>query len=400
MPGPPSLSVVAPRYGQAALSDLLPSIMAAMGVSAFRERAVLPVPPADRVCLFVADGLGLELLATTDVSDAPFLRSLLDQHSGSADQLAIDAGFPSSTPVSLCSVGTGRTPGEHGIVGFAMHVPPVPEVFECLTWMRYGGGIDLIDTLPPEVLQPCEPLFGVASSEGVEATVVSLDAHIGTGLTRAAFRGAAFDSIPALDDLGARLRIVSRLLAGVERAFVYTYDVRLDAAAHVSGVGSREWLAALQATDALAAGLAGVLPDGAMLIVTGDHGAVNVPPGERVDLASRPDLARDVAFLSGDPRTRHVHAAPGGADGLCDTWREGLGEGWLVLSREEVVAAGLLGPTVRDDVLARIGDVVAIALGAGGIFDGRRFPWELRLAGFHGALTPAELRVPFLVHRA
>ena len=372
---------------------------------------MLPLPSTDRVCLLLVDGLGRELLAAADPAEAPFLRSLLDAGDGRVDDAdhagargapdrALDAGFPSSTPISLCSLGTGRTPGEHGIVGFTMHVPPIPEVLECLAWMRYGGGLDLIETLPPETLQPCEPMFGPAVADGVMATVVSLDGHIGTGLTRAALRGAAFDSIPAFDDLDGRLRTVSSRLTGAERALVYTYDARLDTAAHVSGVGSSQWLAALRATDTLASSLARVLPDGALLVISGDHGGVNVGPRNRVDLASRPDLARDVAFLTGDPRTRHVHGAPGRVDALCEAWRDGLGDEWLILSRDEVVAAGLLGPTVRSEVLARIGDVVAIALGDGGIFDGDRFPWELRLAGFHGALTPAELRVPFLVHRA
>jgi hypothetical protein len=55
---------------------------------------------------------------------------------------------------------------------------------------------------------------------------------------------------------------------------------------------------------------------------------------------------------------------------------------------------------VRDEVRPRIGDVVATARGTGGLFDRSRYPWELRLAGFHGALTPAELLVPLLQYRA
>ena len=393
--------LVGPAYGERSLADLLPAVLSSLGVPLETQaaslgvpRASLDLPPASRVCVLLVDGLGHELLAGADPSDAPFLGTLLPAGA------PLDAGFPTSTPISLCTLGTGRPPGEHGIVGFTMHVPPVQHVLECLAWTEYGTRLDLSAALPPETLQPYEPLVGAAASSGVATTVVSLAAHVGSGLTRAAFRGATFDSIPAFDDLDSRLRHVAKGLRGSDRALVYSYDARLDTAAHLEGVGSNAWRAALRATDALAAAIAGGLPSGTLMLVTGDHGALNVPPAERIDVAARPALARDVAWLSGDPRTRHVHAVPGQAEAMTRHWQDDLGEGWVVLTRDEAIGAGLFGTVVRDEVRPRIGDVVAIATGTAGLFDSSRFPWELRLAAFHGALSPAELRVPLLKYLA
>jgi hypothetical protein len=384
--------LVPPRYGQGSLSEVLPSVFSALGASLPDLAAPsIPLPVAARACVLLVDGLGHELLAEAADADAPFLRSLLPTGH------MLDAGFPTSTPISLCSLGTGRTPGEHGIVGFTMHVPPVPYVIECLAWTSYGGGVDLSRIVSPEALQPCEPLFAAATRQGISSTVVSLAAHVGSGLTRAAFRGATFDAIGSFDDLGGRLDLIVDRLGRSERALVYTYDARLDAAAHLDGVGSTSWRAALRLTDTLAAEIADRLPGGTLLLVTGDHGALNVPGSERIDLADRPDLSRDVEWLSGDPRTRHVHTAPDRAEAVAQAWRIGLGDGWAVLRRDDAIEAGLFGPLVRDEVRGRIGDVLAVALGRGGLFDRSRFPWELRLAGFHGALTPAELAVPLLL---
>jgi hypothetical protein len=387
-------ALVPPAYGQASLSDLLPSVLAGLdGADSGWAAPVLSLPRASRACVFLVDGLGYDVLADADPADAPFLRELL------ATGLALDAGFPASTPISLCSLGTGRPPGEHGIVGFTMHVPPVPHVLECLAWTGYGSGVDLSTSLPPDELQPCEPLLSVAASAGIIATVVSLTAHIGSGLTRAAFRGARFDSIGSFGDLEMRLRLVTRALRP-EPSLVYTYEARLDTAAHVSGVGSPAWRDALRAADATAAAIAGVLPRGTLMLITGDHGAVDVPAGDRVDLATRPELSDGVEWLSGDPRARHVHLAREGAAGVRARWRDGLGDGWQVLTRDEAIEAGLFGPIVRDAVRPRIGDLVAIATGSGGLFDSSRFPWELRLVAFHGALTSPELRVPLLAREA
>jgi hypothetical protein len=383
----------APAWGGQTLADVLPAVAASMnlGLRAAGARGI-GLPAVDRVCLLLVDGLGLDQLTEADVSDAPFLRSL-------AIAAALDAGFPSSTPVSLCSLGTGRPPGEHGIVGFTLHVPPVPAVVECLGWTRYGTRDSLIEALPPERLQPHGPWPGLAGVAGVAVTVVSHAAHVGTGLTRAAFRGARFDPIDAFEDLDDRASRVRDGLRLADRALVYTYDPRLDTAAHLSGVGSPPWREALRAVDGVAERLAAALPRGAALLVTGDHGGLDVPPHARVDLADRPDLAAGVAWLSGEPRMRHVHAVPGRDLEVLAAWREGLG-GWTVLARNEAIAAGLFGPRVVDDVRPRIGDVVAIAGGSHALFDRNRFPWERRLVALHGGLSRAELKVPLLVATA
>jgi predicted AlkP superfamily pyrophosphatase or phosphodiesterase len=377
------------------LVDVMPAVLTAFGVPQTTDREPrIRLPAVSRICLLLVDGLGLDLLAEHGQRVAPFLHGLL----GGA--LELDAGIPSSTPISLCSLGTGRAAGEHGIVGFTMHVPPTAAVIECLTWRRYGGSESFVRQLRPEALQPIDPLFGTLAAAGIPTTVVSLADHVGTALTRAAFRGARFAAIDRFDDWPGRRAAIVGALTSEPRALVYTYDARLDTAAHDAGPGSAEWLRALAATDRLARDIARALPADALLLVTGDHGGLRVPVAERVDLADRLDLAAGVAFLSGDPRARHVHVQPGRETEVRAAWRAGLDESWLVLSRDEVVATGLIGAKVRDDVRPRIGDVMAVAVGSGGIFDRGRYPWELNLVGFHGGLASAELRVPLLVSGA
>ncbi|HYL40635.1 MAG TPA: alkaline phosphatase family protein, partial [Candidatus Binatus sp.] len=139
------------------------------------------------------------------------------------------------------------------------------------------------------------------------------------------------------------------------------------------------------------------LPRDGLLIITGDHGGTPVRAADQIDLADRADLAAGVVELSGEPRARHVHTAPGRAAEVAGAWRERLPDGWVVLSRDEAIAAGLFGPCVAEAVRPRIGDVVVAATGPGGIYDSRRYPWELRLVGLHGGLSPSELRVPLLM---
>src|SRR5579884_280768 len=116
-----------PRYGSAALADLVPSLLSALGAPGFANP--LGVEPAASVCVAVIDGLGAELVAE-HAAEAPFLTA--------CGGTALTAGFPATTAASLASLGTGRPPGEHGLVGYTMLVPGQPVPMNNLTWAPYG----------------------------------------------------------------------------------------------------------------------------------------------------------------------------------------------------------------------------------------------------------------------
>ncbi len=62
---------------------------------------------------------------------------------------------------------------------------------------------------------------------------------------------------------------------------VYAYTAVLDTAAHVFGIGSAEWHAAGAYVDALLTRLVEALPPDAALLITADHGGLNVPSASR-----------------------------------------------------------------------------------------------------------------------
>jgi hypothetical protein len=140
------------------------------------------------------------------------------------------------------------------------------------------------------------------------------------------------------------------------------------------------------------------LPDDAALLVTADHGMLDVPADTRFDLDAEPALTDGVRVLAGEPRARYVHALPGAADDVLARWREVLRDRAWVASRDEVVASGVFGPV--DDALApRIGDVVALARGSWALVTAEREPGPSRLAAYHGSLTATELAIPLLLAR-
>ena len=367
-----------PRYGERSLSDLLPSVLAALGVDGQGGgRDVLGLAPARRACVLLVDGLGAQLL---------------DEHAAAAPTLAgmrrtgppLTAGFPSTTATSMGSLGTGLPPGAHGLLGYEVALPGQDKVLNQLAWD---------DDVDPLAWQPRSTGFEHAAAAGIAVTRIGPRAFAGSGLTTAALRGGDF---VGADAPGERVAAAAAALRRGHRSLVYVYYGDLDATGHRAGAGSEAWRLQLEHVDRLAAQLADRLPADTALWVTADHGMVDVPADARVDLAEQPELSDGVRMLAGEPRARYVHVRSGAAADVLATWRARLGDRMDVWSREEAVAAGWFGP-VDARVLARIGDVVAVAREPVAVLDSRRdHPELLRLIGMHGSVTDAEMLVPLL----
>jgi predicted AlkP superfamily pyrophosphatase or phosphodiesterase len=336
-----------------------------------------------RVAVVLVDGMGRHLLP--ELADgAPLLASVLAGGAGRLDQLTCT--FPSTTPTSLVSLGTGAAPGEHGILGFTVKLPHSDQVLTHISW--HGDP-------PAAQWQPVTTWFERLERAGTSTRAVLPAAFIGSGLTEAAYRGAEFVAAKPDDDY-AEL-VVDQLRAA--HGLVYAYTAVLDTAAHTFGIGSAEWRAAGTHVDALLTRLIEALPADAALLITADHGGLNVPTHRRIDLDADSRLSAGVRVVAGEPRVRYLHTEPGAAPDVIAAWSELLNGRVEVRSRDDAVAAGLFG-SVRADHLARIGDVVATCLGDTAVLATAHEPPEVaQLVGFHGAATPAELDIPLITFR-
>ena len=376
------------------LADVLPAVAAAVGLRARpttedplggdRPGPVLALPPARHAVVVLVDGLGDVLLARRG-GHAPFLRRLR-QAAGSA---ALVSGFPSTTATSMATLGTGTLAGSHGLVGLDVLDPARDTVFNELAW---DAAVD------PRRWQPLPTVFEELAGAGHDVVRVGPAFFDGSGLTEAALRGGRF---VAADTLDAR---VDAAVAAVRRAprtgpgtLVYLYWGEVDKTGHVHGSGSFEWGEQLGAVDGAVRALVARLRSDTLVVVTADHGMVDVPFEQRIDLARDAELAAGVRHVGGEPRAVQLYCRPGAAADVAATWRARLGERATVLLRDEAVGAGWFG-AVDPRVLPRIGDVVTSMRADLAVVDARTArPELLRLVGLHGARTPEEALVPLVV---
>ncbi|WP_375481305.1 alkaline phosphatase family protein [uncultured Jatrophihabitans sp.] len=365
----------------ASLREILPSTAALLGVPGATDSLELTSYGAHRVVVVLVDGLGLHLLPQL-APHAPLLASVLNGGTGRLQ--ALESTFPSTTPTSLVTLGTGVTPGEHGVLGFTLNVPGTDRTLTHILWR---------DSPDPATWQPVPTWFERCTAAGVGATAVLPAEFEGSGLTQAAHRGARF--APVRDGEDAAVRIAQEWeRPGTRLVFGYTPD--LDRAMHVHGIASPQWQQAAADVDAFLTRLVERMPADTMLLVTADHGGLDIGPDGRVDLADEPILRAGVRVVAGEPRVRYLHTVDGAREDVLAAWRERFGPAAHVQTREEAVAAGRFGP-VTDQHLPRVGDVVVTCRADTAVFDSDREPAEVAtLVGLHGADSAVETAIPLI----
>ncbi len=338
------------------------------------RRALLPgwipavVRKASQVVLLVLDGLGWEQL-----QDRRHLAPTLAAMSGGP----ITTVAPSTTATALTSITTGLTPGEHGLVGYRFDLGG--DVLNVLRWATQFG--DARRAHEPAAVQTFLPFLGQP------VPVVSKSELEGSGFTTAHLRGTRPHGWRTMSNLPV---IVGQLLATGERV-VYAYYDGVDKVAHERGFGPF-YDAEVRAADRLVADVLAVLPAGAALLVTADHGQVEVGANT---LAPAAEVLRLSRGASGEGRFRWLHAKPGAAADLLEAATAAHADIAWVLSRAEMIEQGWFGPVVSPPIAARLGDVALVAREPVSFDDpGDTGPYPLVCR--HGSLTSAEMLVPLL----
>jgi len=362
---------VAPDYGGACLTGLVPALLRRLD----DPPPWLPAPAAgaEKVVLFVLDGLGWEQLRARRHL-APTLSSM---EGGPATTVV-----PSTTSTALTSLATGAPPARHGVVGYRIKAPN-GEILNVLRWSTPTG--DARERVAPNLIQPLEPFLGA------KPAVVTRAEFAETGFTRAHLSGSELWGWRYPSTMVEHVRA----LTADGRSFVYAYYPAVDTVAHEYGFGPH-YDAELRAADRLVSDLLTALPAGVALVVVADHGQVDV--GDRM-VPIHPDVLGLTTMLSGEGRFRWLHARPGLAPRLAELARLHHGDAAWVRTREEIVAAGWLGGEPQPHVAARLGDVALVASADVAFVDpADTGTYALRCR--HGSLTSAEMLVPVLAARA
>jgi Type I phosphodiesterase / nucleotide pyrophosphatase len=358
---------ILPDYSGANVRAIVPTLLSP-NRGAGRDWMPGPVRAADQVVILVLDGLGWEQF----VEHKQHMPTLATFEGGPITTVA-----PSTTATALTSITTGLTPGEHGLVGYRMDVGG--EVLNVLRWATASG--DARQKYEPRRIQPFAPFMGEP------VPVVTKTDFERTGFTDAHLRGGRLVGWRAASSLAVT---VGALLRAGE-PLIYAYYDGIDKIAHERGFGPY-YEAELRSSDDLVEQVRDQLTANAALLVTADHGQVDVGTNTR---AIADDVLKLTRHLSGEGRFRWLHARPGAAHELQEAALAAHQDVAWVMSRQELIDGGWFGPVVSPPVAARLGDVALITKAPISFLDpadSGPYPLVCR----HGSLTSAEMLVPLL----
>jgi predicted AlkP superfamily pyrophosphatase or phosphodiesterase len=360
---------IIPNYAGANVRGIVPALLGpaswAAGLPTWMPE---PVAAANAVVLLVLDGLGWDQLQT----GRELMPTVSSMVGGSIHTVA-----PTTTATALTSITTGLAPAEHGLIGYRIMVGG--DVMNVLRWCV--GDQAVRRSHPPFEVQPFEPFLGHT------VPVVSVAELQGSAFSEAHLRGC--------DPVGWRaassIAVQARLQVESGARFVYCYYGGIDKIAHERGFGPF-YDAELRAADRLVGDMLESLPAGTALLVTADHGQVEV--GDRLVTPS-PELLAAVTVQSGEGRFRWFHTAKGAVDDVAAIARDEVGHLAWVVTKEQTLDEQWFGPAMAPSVRSRLGDVALVAHEPVS-FDDPDDSGPFELVCRHGSLTSAEVNVPLV----
>lgn len=406
---------VLPHYGGYSIANLAPTVARVLDVPLEDAAPALPehlwsdlIEDVKCVVLVIVDALGYRqlrhyLAAETSI----FSRLALEGH-----LVPITSVFPSTTVTALTSIWTGRPPLGHGFLGTKLLLPELGVLANLLKMAPavYSGGGRLEDWgWDPESFVTAPTLAGQLRAGGVDVVAHTRLSFMGSTLTQIFMRG--MDKIRGyveLSDLWVDLRRTLTEREPNQRLFVDVYWGGIDNVGHVYGPEGAYLPAALRHLarsfeEDFLAQLPNAAREGALLIVTADHGQIATPPEHVVHLPEHPALQETLLLPpAGESRAAYLYAQPGQQDALQGYVNEHLIDDFVLQPTEQALETGLFGPPEASapQWRARLGDVLLIAKHDSRLSRrARKKEGGTQLHGHHGSLTPEEMLVPLLMAR-
>ena len=379
-----------PDYRGGSIVNLMSSIIAAYGgwrtdYPPLEQLSSDPLGETRNLVLLVLDGLGYNYLMQRGEG------SILRQHL----RHPITSVAPPTTATAITTFLTGLAPQQHGLTGW-------------FTWFRELGSVLAVLPFQPRCSHEslgctgisAEALFGhVPVFDRLQVKSYSLcpDWIAQSDFNRAHLGRAEPVPYQDLDDCLSRITRLVR--AHDEQKYIYAYWPGFDRLAHQQGVGSdvvSEHFAELDAGFAhLLDSLAG---SGTTVIVTADHGFVDIPQQQRILLDAHPVMKACLSIpLCGEQRLSYAYVRHGKREQFEYYIEQHLSHAIELHRSEKLLQANLFGlGEPHPELRSRIGDYILIMKAGYVIQDPIAGEKPPQMLGFHGGLSEQEMYVPFI----
>jgi len=383
--------MILPDYSGGSIVNLMASIEQAMGSDSrlYPPANCLPAPElqeCDHLVLLVVDGLGYDFLTT--VGKGSHLHSHL--------QTSLTSVCPSTTTAAVPTFLTGVAPQQHGFTGWFTWFRELGNILAVLPFQPRHGGCSLGQLgFTPGALSDVEPIFNRIKTR---SNVVMPEYIADSEFNHAFHDGADTYSYRGLD--GFFNTIQGAIGRKQQRGYVYAYWPDFDSIAHSYGVNSPELVLHFTKFDeAFGRFVRRMQGSGVKIIVTADHGFIDVPSSGVIQMQDHPELAENLVMpLCGEQRFAYSYVHPDKTEHFCQYVESELSDAMELYSSAEIIAQGWFGMGVpHPELESRVGHYAMVMKPGYKIRDRVLGERPKRHIGVHGGVTPEEMYVPLII---
>lgn len=410
----PATPFVKPQYGSRCFADLPQTILHLLtgaGNCPLATDAFGGLPRQyNTVIFFFVDGFGWRFFEQY-ADRYPFLRQIV-RH-GAASKLT--SQFPSTTAAHTATIHSGLPVNQSGIFEWQYYDPAVDNLLSPLLFSFAGTKVR--DTLKPTGLDPksiypTHTIYEDLKKAGVDSFVFQYQEYAHSTYSDILCDGAAINSFKTLPEMLVNLR--HSLTRNSGPAYYFCYFADIDSMGHKYGPSSPQFEAEVHLfftamdqvfTQKLNGGIKNTL-----LMMTADHGQMEVDPATTVFLNQNPQTAGVTRFLKTNRQGETL--GPGGSarDMFLYIKDEALDEAHQFLAaRLEQVAAvrktadlieeGYFGPLPPSTAFtSRMSNLVILPYARQSVWWYEKGRYEMNFYGHHGGLSPQEMEIPLLLY--
>jgi hypothetical protein len=364
------------------------------------ELTVISSTAVRRVILILVDALSLHRLQRW-MSDGT---SPVWSHLAKQGKLAaLTSIAPSTTATALTSLWTGRSPAEHGIVGYEMWLKEYGVVSNMIlhtpiSFENDAGSLGKAGFKPEQFLN-LSTLGTHLETYGVRSYALQHRSIIRSGLSQMFFRDVDVHGYLTSTELWVNLRHLVETNPNV-RQYMWVYTGQLDHFSHYYHPDDERTMAEFSEFSRafeqnFLEQLSPTIRQGTLILLTADHGMLATQKSSHYDLRNHPGLSPLLHILpTGEHRLMYLFIKPGQADHVRSYFDQTWPGQFTFLDPSEAVAKGLFGPGTPHPRLAdRLGDLIVAARDEAYLWWADK---ENPLIGQHGGLSPEEMIVPLL----
>jgi hypothetical protein len=386
------------------LPALVQHTLTGEGILSMPADVLGPLPHRhESLVLFFIDGLGWRFIEPR-LERYPLLQHVMKE--GVISKLT--SMFPSTTSAHTTAIHTGLPPAQSGVYEWHQYNEHLDRI---ITPLMFAYPRDKVrDTLVNDGLKtsdvfPSRTIYQNLGRAGVKSHVFITRELAKSAPTRALSEGASILPYKTFPEM--LVNLADQLRRRTHPTYYFVYYANVDTVCHDYGPGSPQVDAEIDTFFMMMERtlLPAARNTNALLLITADHGQVEVDPKTTMYLNHTvPGFKRFIAVNrlgewlapAGSPRDFFLHIRPELLDEAQQAFASAMSGKGMVIKTSELIDAGFFGSQPSETFMKRVGNLVMLPFKGESAYYYERDFFENRFHGHHGGLTREEMEIPLL----